>query len=206
MNAQPPRPNGPIDWQQVRQQLANAVQEDAARRLSPERARLVLEERARMLARVPPVAPVAGEALQVVVFSLGEERYALETHSVREVVRLRDHAVLPGAPAFVFGVLNLRGEVLSVLDLRPFFGVPQRGATDRSRVLVLGASRTEFGLLADDVHEVLSVRLQDVLEAPPTVSGAGREYLRGVTPQALIVLDGAVLLRDARLFYQGEDS
>src|SRR6185312_5009031 len=118
-------PRATIDWQQVRQQLAKAVAAtDEAYRLSPERARAILEERARLLARIPPAPPAVGESLQVVVFRLGDERYALETQYVREVVRLSDYAPLPGAPAFVLGILNLRGEILSVLDLRPFCGVP----------------------------------------------------------------------------------
>ena len=64
----------------------------------------------------------------------------------------------------------------------------------------MGESRTEFGMLADDVQEVAVLRRADVLEPPASIQGTGREYLLGVTGEALIVLDGAVLLRDGRLF------
>jgi purine-binding chemotaxis protein CheW len=206
MNAHPTRPTTSPDWQEVRRRLAHAGEAtETATRLEPERARAILEERARLLAKVPPTPPAAGAVLQVVTFALGDERYALETSHVREVVRLRDYAPLPGAPAFVFGAQNLRGEILAVMDLRPFFGVAQRETTDLSRVLVLGTERAEFGLLVDSAQEVVLVRREEVFETPPTVSGAGREYLLGVTGTALIVLDGSVLLRDGRLFYQGED-
>src|SRR5258708_884019 len=112
MNA-PGRPIDSTDWREVRQRLAKAASatEEAAR-LSPERARAILEERARLLGRVPPAADARGEVLQVVTFTLGDERYAIETSHVREVVRPGEgYAPLPGAPAFVFGALNLRGEV-----------------------------------------------------------------------------------------------
>jgi purine-binding chemotaxis protein CheW len=162
---------------------------------------MILEERARLLARVPPTPPAPGEVLQVVTFTLGDERYAIETSRVREIVRLGEaYARLPGAPAFVFGAMNLRGEILTVLDLRPFFGVPQRESSDRSRIVVLGTGHAEFGMLVDDAHEVLAVRRDHILEPPSTLTGQGRDYLLGVTSEALIVLHSGVLLRDARLF------
>ncbi len=139
--------------------------------------------------------------LQVVTFTLGNERYAIETNHVREVVRLGvGHASLPGAPAFVFGAFNLRGEMVTVLDLRPFFGLPRREPSEQSRILVLGASRVEVGLLVDDAHEVVALRREQIHEPPASVAGTGRDYLLGVTSEAVIVLDGAVLLSDGRLF------
>jgi purine-binding chemotaxis protein CheW len=198
-----------IDWQQVRQRLARtgAATEEALR-LSPERAKAVMDERAKALARVPPAAPQAAEVLEVVTFLLADEHYAVETQyvrEVREVVRLSEYTPLPGAPPFLRGVINLRGEILAIIDLRTFFGVPDKALSDLSRVLVLGVERAEFGVLADEAHEVRMLRTDEVLEPPGSVAGVGREYLRGVTQEALIVLDGAALLQDGRLFIdQGE--
>jgi purine-binding chemotaxis protein CheW len=192
---------GGIDWQQVRQRLARAHQAtEESLRLSPERARAVMEQRARDLARVPPRPPHATEVLEVVTFALADERYAVETCHTREVRPFPEFTPVPGAPDFLAGLVNLRGEVLAVFDLRRFFGVADRGLTDRSRVIVLGGERAEFGVLADAVHEVTTLRIDEVAEPPASVAGAGRDYLRGVTKDALIVLDGAVLLRDGRLF------
>jgi chemotaxis signal transduction protein len=73
-------------------------------------------------------------------------------------------------------------------------------ATGAARVLVLGSERAEFGMLADAAREVRAVRADEVLEPPGSLAGAGREYVRGVTKEALVVLDGAVLLQDRRLF------
>jgi len=190
-----------IDWQQIRRRLDRAVAAtEEALRLSPERARAVMEERARALARVPAEAPRAAEVLQLVVFTLADERYGIETRYVREVTRLTDYTPVPGAPDFLVGVGNVRGEILAVIDLRKFLGVAPRGVTDLSCVLVLGGERAEFGVLADAADEVLVLRTDELHEPPATVAGIGREYLRGVTGEALIVLDGGVLLRDGRLF------
>jgi hypothetical protein len=117
---------GGTDWAEVRARLDRAGAATAeALRLSPERARAVLEERARALARVPP-AEYAGAVLEVVTFDLAGERYALETRHVRAVVRLGEHTPVPGAPDFLVGVLNLRGEVLAVMDLGKVLGLARR--------------------------------------------------------------------------------
>jgi purine-binding chemotaxis protein CheW len=199
-----PRPRtAGIDWKQVHARLARARQAtEESVRLSPERARQVMGERARLLARVPPRAPEAAEVLEVVTFALAGERYAVETRHVREVVRFDGLTPVPGAPDFLAGLLNLRGEILAVFDLRRFFGVADPGRTERERVIVLGGDRAEFGVLADAVHEVTPLRVEMVREPPASVAGAGRDFLRGVTPGALIVLDGAVLLTDRRLFIE----
>jgi purine-binding chemotaxis protein CheW len=192
---------GRIDWQDVRARLARATAAtEEALRLSPQRAKAVLEERARALARAPAQAPAAGEVLEVATFTLADERYGLETAHVREVVRLTDYTPVPGAPGFLAGVVNLRGDILAVFDLRPFLGVAGGGVTGLSRAIVLGGARAEFGVLADAVHEVTAVPAGELHEPPASATGAGWQYLRGVTPDALIVLDGAALLQDGRLF------
>jgi purine-binding chemotaxis protein CheW len=197
----PPRPAGKTDWQEVRRRLDRlAAAAEGAPALAPERARAVLEGRARALARVPPEAPDASAFLPVVTFTLAGERYAVEARYVREVVRPGEYTAVPGAPDFLVGVVNLRGDILAVFDLRKFFGLAPGAVTDLSRILVLGGDRAEFGVLADAAHEVRPLRAAELLEPPASVAGVGREYLRGVTEEALAVLDGLVLLRDSRLF------
>jgi purine-binding chemotaxis protein CheW len=195
-----------LDWKEARQRLARAIAAtDEAGKPSPERARQVLAERARTLARVPPQAAGAEDTLEVITFTLAGETYGLETAHVREVLCLTEYTPVPGAPDFLLGVLNLRGEILAVIDLRRFLGAAARGVTDLVRVIVLGGERAEFGVLADSVLEVRSLPLDQVLPPPDSVEGVGRQYLRGVTPEALIVLDAAVLLRDGRLFIDQAD-
>jgi purine-binding chemotaxis protein CheW len=198
---------GGIDWQLARERLARARKAvEESLRLSPEQARSVMEERARALARVPPREPAAAEVLEVVTFTLANERYAIETRHVREVVRFTDFTPVPGAPDFLVGLLNLRGEILAVFDLRKFFGVADTGLTDLSRVIVLGNERPELGVLADAAEEVTILRTDEVFAPPGSVAGIGREYLRGVTKAGRILLDGLALLQASRLFIdQGEN-
>src|SRR5205814_1567020 len=134
------------------------------------------------------------ELLVVATFSLGNERYALETRYIREIARFTDYAPVAGAADFLVGITSLHGEILAVVDLRRFFGVPARGLTDLSRIVVLGAEHGELGLLADQAHEIAVLRLDELLPPLDVLPGGGRQYVRGVTRQAVVALDGALLL------------
>jgi purine-binding chemotaxis protein CheW len=195
-----------IDWQAYRSRLDRVLAAlKGEGHDSPEQARAVMDERARALARAPAPRPRAEEVIEVVTFTLAGERYAIETCYVRRVAWPGPLTPVPGAPDFLAGIVNLGGEVLDILDLRSVFGLGGRGTAETSPVIVLGGSRDEFGILADAVDEVATLRTEDVLEPVGSVLGIDRQHLRGVTGKALIVLDGAGLIRDDRLVIeQGE--
>jgi purine-binding chemotaxis protein CheW len=189
-----------ISWERARERLVAAEQVmREIERPSEARLRAVLRARAAVLAEPLPEPPRAGELVGLVVFSLARERYGIEAGVVRQIVRFADFTPVPGAADYLVGVTNLRGEILPVFDLRRFFGLPQRGLTDQSRVLVLGQERHELGVLADETHEVMNLRADRILPPGGAAPSVGRDYIRGVTAEALVVLDGARLLRDPRL-------
>ena len=90
----------------------------------------VLHARALALARRPVEAPAAGSLVELLEFKLGHERYAVETRHVREVHPLRNLTPLPCAPAFVRGIVNVRGRITAAFDIKRFFGLPEAGLTD----------------------------------------------------------------------------
>lgn len=194
MAARPKPKRGPVDWIEYRQRAEMAgramVEETDS---SPERARQVLEERARALARPTALPPAVG-ALEVITFALANEVYAIESRFVIEVFRLTDLSPLPGAKPPVFGVTGWRGELLTILDLRPVLGLSVGALNDLGRVIVLGEERPAFGVLADAVRELHTLPKSAVRDTPETVA-ASREYLRGVTADAVLVLDAEKLLR-----------
>ncbi len=160
----------------------------------------ILAERARALARPAEAPPSAAEILEVVTFTLAKERYAIETAYVREVFRISDFTPVPGTPAFLFGLLNYRGDVLGLFDLRQLFGLTERGLKDLTRVVVLGREGPELGIVVEAAPESATLLRAAIHSAPESISGIGRDLLLGVAPDALIVLDGAKVLADPRLF------
>jgi purine-binding chemotaxis protein CheW len=195
-----PTRKAPIDWEAARRRLTEAERAiSAADAIPADRAREVLEDRARELARVPAGPEETGELIEVLCFLLAREHYALEVRYVHEVFRLSALTPLPRAPDFLMGITNLRGEIYPLIDLRRLFGVPVQGLTDLSRVVLIGAVHPELGILADEAQSVMTLRKPELLDPPESVAGIGREFLCGVTEDALIVLDGEKLLRHEQL-------
>ena len=124
--------------------------------------------------------PALGEVLELVGFVLAGERYGIESRFVREVARLTRFTPVPGTPAFVLGVTNLRGEILALFDLRHLLGIVTEGVTDLGRIVVLGEHRREFGLLADAASDILYVPGTSLAR---TEAAWGRAYLRGRDPR-----------------------
>lgn len=161
-------------------------------------ARAVLRERARSLARVP--ASASSEAqVEVLEFGLANERYALLASQVHDVQPLRELTPLPCTPPFLRGLVNLRGRLVAVIDLKRFFGLPEPGITDLHRIVLLRKGEVEIGLLADTVEGVQAIGQNRIQPAPPNVGGIGAEYISGVTPERLVVLDADAILDDPRL-------
>ena len=106
---------------------------------------------------------------------------------------------MPCTPTFVAGVMNLRGRIMAIIDLRKFFDLPAKGLTELNRVIVLKGGDNEFGLLADSIEGVRSVTASDLQEGLPTLTGIRERFLKGITGQMLAVLDGGRLLTDASL-------
>lgn len=167
----------------------------------------ILRARAKALAREDGDAEgdaAREEQLQVIEFLLAYERYGIESSFIREVYPLRDYTPIPCTPPFVLGMINVRGQILSVLDIKRFFDLPQKGLTDLNKVLLVRAGDMELGILADAVLEVRSLPLRTIQPAPATLTGIRAEYLRGVTADRLIVLDIAALLSDSRIIVDEE--
>ncbi|GFO56445.1 hypothetical protein GMSM_34520 [Geomonas sp. Red276] len=166
-------------------------------RQEEERNRVVLRERTRRLAGVE--AREAGGKLQLVEFTLAGQPFALETRFVKEVGQLRQLTPLPGTPPFVAGIVNLRGTIISVVDLRSLFELDSAGAGPPGKIIVLGYGGMEFALLAASIVGVRGVATAELKPSLPTLTGSRGEYLMGVAGQRLAVLDGGKLLADRRL-------
>lgn len=159
----------------------------------------ILKARALALAEEPAPENAADEGIEVVEFILADERYAIESHFIREVAPLESLTPLPCTPAFVLGIINLRWEILPVIDLKKFFELPEKGLTDLNKVIVLQSGITLFGILADAIVSARRILLSDIQPSLPTLTGVRKNYLKGVTPERLVILDAEKLLTDEGL-------
>ncbi|MEW5772001.1 MAG: chemotaxis protein CheW [Thermodesulfobacteriota bacterium] len=169
----------------------------------PDAARDILRRRAKALARPSRDDSREQDALPVVEFILAGERYALDAGHIREVAPVRGLLPLPGAPDFVLGIISLRGEIHSVVDLRRLFGLPERASGEGYAVIIHGPDM-EFGLFAEEIIGATMLRPSALEDSLPTLSDIRAEFLKGVTGQGLVYLDAARLLSDPRLAATGE--
>ena len=170
--------------------------------VSREKMRAILEERARALARVHEVE--TGDSTQLVVFSLADETYGIPTGYVREVQPLREISPVPCTPDFVVGIINIRGSIYSVVDIRNFLGVPKQEVTDLTKVILVNTAGLEVGILADDVSGSMSVPLAEIKPPLATAASIKEEYVQGVTSDMLIILNLEALMRDERIIVHEE--
>jgi len=121
-----------------------------------------------------------GEELKVIVFALAGEQYGIEVDKVRTIERMMPITRVPKTPAFVKGVINLRGVVIPVIDLRGRFGLPETEATDTSRIIIVQVNDLEVGFIVDAANDVIDID-SDRIDSPPEVVGViYAKYLRGV--------------------------
>jgi purine-binding chemotaxis protein CheW len=190
-----------LDWEAAFARLDRARRSlEAGEDLPAETVRRILQERAARLASPPLEAPLPS-SLSVLVLSIAGERYGIETTRVREVVPLRGLTPVPCTPSFILGVMNLRGRILSVLDLGRLFDLRASRTAEGSRVVVLESEALSLGILADAVPGVVQLGPHDM--APPS-GGSRPGCTRGVTADLVAILDVPALVRDPRISVNDE--
>lgn len=135
-----------------------------------------------MSAQTSEVTEIARDQslLQWMTFVLGDEVYGLDVMGIKEVLRYTDIAPVPGAPHYVLGIINLRGNVVTVIDARARFGLPPKEVTEETRIVVLETEVETIGILVDSVSEVVYLRQNEIEDAPNVGSDEMSQFIRGV--------------------------
>jgi purine-binding chemotaxis protein CheW len=188
----------PIDWQAVRRRI-DAVTDAINHGLTPEEEKAILKARASALARESGGEDTSSGRLEILEFLLAYETYGIELCWVRETIPLKDLTPVPCTPPFVLGLINVRGRIVSVIDIKKFFDLPEKGLTDLNKVIIVRDGGMEFGILADAVCGFRSIPLGELSQSLPTLTGIREEYLKGVTGERMVVLDGKKLLNDTKI-------
>ncbi|MGA2400781.1 MAG: chemotaxis protein CheW [Syntrophobacteraceae bacterium] len=193
-----------IDWNEIHERIAKtSVAIEKGFSPSPEDRQRILKARADALAREYEREKDA-EHVEIVEFMLANEHYGIESYYVSEVYPLKDYTPIPGVPPFVLGLLNVRGRIISVIDIKKFFDMPEKGISDLNSVLIIRDDKMEFGILADSILGVRKIAVERIQPSLPTLTGIRGEFLMGVTGERLAVLDARKLLADKNIIIHEE--
>ena len=137
--------------------------------------------------------------LQCVTFRLQDEIYGINVMQVQEVLRVTEIAPVPGAPHYVLGIINLRGNVVTVIDTRERLGLDAKEMDESTRIVIIEAEKLVVGILVDAVAEVVDLRLSEIESAPSVGNDESSKYIQGVASrdgELLILVDLNKLLND----------
>lgn len=137
--------------------------------------------------------------LQWVTFHLAGETYGVNVMQVQEVLRYTEIAPVPGAPHYVIGIINLRGNVVTVIDTRNRFGLPPGEIADNTRIVIIEAEKNVVGILVDSVAEVVYLRLSEIETAPNVGNDDSAKFIQGVchkNNELLILIELDKLITD----------
>lgn len=166
-----------------------------------ESVRKILEERAKKIA-APDTGEIETGIVEVLRFQLAYQEYAIEMRSVREVILTGEITPVPGAPPFISGICAARGQIISLVDLRVLFSLPEKGLTDLNRVIVITDGHITFGILADNITGLGTLPSSLILMPDPGMTPPWKKYLKGYVGNTLTVLDAAAILADPALIVE----
>lgn len=171
--------------------------------MSQSEIKTILRMRAKKLAKKKE-AEIHTDEIETLQFFLSSETYAIETRFVKEVIQLKEVTPLPLTPNFMLGIINLRGSLVSVIDIRKFFDIPSNALSNLNRVILLEEGEIVIGILADFIGGVINVDKNIITKSLPTLKGIREDFLLGITPERMVIIDTQKLLHDPKLIINDE--
>jgi len=159
----------------------------------------ILKARAKQLAQERTHEEEDGESIEVTVFSVAKKLYAVELRYIEEVLPVGNITPLPGAPNYILGILNIRGRIVALNDLKPIFGLSDEAGGQPNHGVVVVDGEMELALAADELVGVTTLKQLHLIPPPPTMTPDQKLFIRGVTQNHLIVLDAAAMLASKAL-------
>lgn len=120
------------------------------------------------------------ESVTFLQFDLGQESYGVKLLSVKEVITVPDVTPLPNGPSYFQGIMNLRGQIISIVDLRKKLGIKSKESIEEEAVVIVDFDGVSIGLIVDSINRVLSVNLADLVEIPEVQSQVNSKFIQGV--------------------------
>lgn len=159
----------------------------------------VLDERAVKLAQPLKQEESKAESVEILLFMLSSETYGIESCYLKEIYPLKDFTHIPCVPSFIFGVMNVRRKIITILDLRHIFSLEILPEEAKENVIILEYEGNTVALRADSILNVQTICIDQIQPPPPTLTGLGLEFLKGVTSSGIVILNGNKLLSNKHL-------
>jgi purine-binding chemotaxis protein CheW len=167
--------------------------------MSSDEKKKILKQRAMLLKIKPNNEEDVCDELTGIEFLLGDEHYFIDSTYVVEVAHLKELTPLPGTPSTILGIFNMRGKILAVISLKKLLNLPEKAITNHNRIIVLKYRDIELGILADEIAGTNSVIMNRLQLNIPGISEIQNDFLMGISPKGLIVLNTEKLLFDSRI-------
>ena len=199
-------PSSNFDWDQAKRRISELGTLLARSETVTEvEAQAILRMRAKRLAEPTEQQRRSENRIEVMMLHLAGERYALETSVIREVIRPILLTPLPGTEDRFAGLMNLRGRPLLIVDGRKLLGLTAAEASELARIIVVGTTQAEIGLLTDACDEVAELDVSELAEPPLSLDETARRFIRGVTQDAVSVFDTDRFSDDSQLWIDEQD-
>jgi len=173
-------------------------------KMSKEHIKKVLKERSRLLQETSTEVEREGEQFSAFVFTLGNEQYAFDADFITEVIPLTAITPLPCAPDFLLGIINLRGEILSVIDAKRFLNIQQQDKSERGYIVLVKHNGVALGFLVDSFTGNRPLYLEDLQRNPNDITNISEGFVLGVTKERTVVLDINALLSGNKIIIKEE--
>ncbi|MDI9644443.1 MAG: chemotaxis protein CheW [Candidatus Verstraetearchaeota archaeon] len=137
--------------------------------------------------------------VQAITFQLDKEIYGIDVHQIKEIIKVREYVKVPNAPEYVEGVINLRGQITPIVDLRKIFGMEHKNFDENSRIIMVELDSDVVGLIVDSVVGVVTVPVGEIVRSPSLTMSASNSFISGIIRaenQLTILIDVVKLLQE----------
>lgn len=189
--------NEKIDWKDIEKRIKKARSSMQAKEISSrEEITEILRKRAEIIAQSDDKIKEKKEILSILEFQLGQEKYAIKTSNLKEIIASDRITEIPCTPTYMYGVINIRGKIVTVIDLKKFLQLDYVGISDRASIVVATYNDHLVGFVADKINGIKNVELDKIQKSKPRLKKIKESYISGITNETVIILDTDKILSD----------
>lgn len=195
--------NSKQNWEDIKKRIDGAKASMKIRKTLPGyKIAEILRNRAESIANANKVVTIDEELVNIIEFELGKETYAIETLYLKEVTSSEKIYDLPCTPNYIFGVINLRGKIVTIIDLKKYLKLNYKGINDLTSIIIVEFNETLVGFVADKIIGIKNISRGNIQKTKPKLQNIKESFLIGITGETVIILDIIELLEDKSILIE----